>query len=105
MVGSLRPGAGIDEARVQLRDLAKRAGLAYPATNRDAGFSARPASEVAHQGMGVGIYLMAMVGLVLVDLLRQCCQSPVSADGAEAAGNSDAPGFGERDRGGWWANF
>ncbi len=66
VVGSLRPGAGIDEARVQLRDLAKRAGLAYPATNRDAGFSARPASEVAHQGMGVGIYLMAMVGLVLL---------------------------------------
>ena len=66
VVGSLRRGATIDQARVQLRDLAKRLAVAYPATSRDASFSARPASEAAHEGMGIGIYLMAMVGLVLL---------------------------------------
>ncbi len=66
VVGHLRPNAQISEARAQLQTLAKRLALASPATNQDVNFLARPASEVAHKGMGSGIYLMAMVGLVLL---------------------------------------
>jgi predicted permease len=66
LAGRLRPGAQISEARAQLQTLAKRIAAAAPATNRDVRFLADPASDAAHQGMGVGIYLMAMVGLVLL---------------------------------------
>jgi predicted permease len=66
VVGHLRSGTRINEARAQLQTLAKRLALAYPSSNQGVNFIARPASEVAHEGMGVGIYLMAMVGLVLL---------------------------------------
>jgi putative ABC transport system permease protein len=66
VAGLLRPGAQISEARAQLQTLAKRLALASPATNQDVKLLAFPASVVAHEGMGLGIYLMAMVGLVLL---------------------------------------
>ncbi len=66
VAGHLRHGAKISEARAQLQTLAKRLALAYPSSNQGVNFIARPASEVAHEGMAVGIYLMAMVGLVLL---------------------------------------
>jgi putative ABC transport system permease protein len=66
VAGHLRRGARINEARAQLQTLAKRLALAYPSSNQGVNFTARPASEVAHEGMDVGLYLMAMVGLVLL---------------------------------------
>jgi predicted permease len=66
VAGRLRPGTRISEARAQLQTLAKRLALASPSSNQGVNFLARPASEVAHEGMGGGIYLMAMVGLVLL---------------------------------------
>ncbi len=66
VAGRLRPNAQLSEARAQLQTLAKRLALASPATNQDVTFLAHPASEEAHEGMGLGIYLMAMVGLVLL---------------------------------------
>jgi len=66
LAGHLRQGAEISEARAQLQTLAKRLALAYPSSNQGVDFIARPASEAAHEGMEVGIYLMAMVGLVLL---------------------------------------
>ena len=66
VAGYLRHGAKISEARAQLQTFAKRLALAYPSSNQGVNFTARPASEVAHEGMAIGIYLMAMVGLVLL---------------------------------------
>ncbi len=66
VAGRLRPNAQLSEARAQLQTLAKRIALAYPATNQHVNFLASPASVVAHEGLEVGIYLMAMVGLVLL---------------------------------------
>ena len=66
VAGRLRPNAQLSEAQAQLQTLAKRLALASPATNQDVNFRAHPASEAAHEGMGVGIYLMVMVGLVLL---------------------------------------
>jgi len=66
VAGRLRRGTQISEARAQLQTLAKRLALGSPATNQDVKFLAYPASEVAHEGMGLGIYLMVMVGLVLL---------------------------------------
>jgi len=66
LAGHLRRGAQISEARAQLEGLAKRLALASPGTNQDVRFLARPASEVLHEGMGTGMYLMAMVGFVLL---------------------------------------
>ncbi len=66
VAGYLRPGAQLSEVRAQLDVLAKRLALASPATNQGVRFVVRPASERAHQGMETGIYLMAMVGLVLL---------------------------------------
>ncbi len=66
VAGRLRPGAQLSEARAQLEGLAKRLALASPATNQDVRFLARPASERTYQGMQTGIYMMAMVGLVLL---------------------------------------
>jgi predicted permease len=66
LAGHLRPGAPISEARAQLQTLAKRLALASPATNQDVSFLAYPASEAAHEGGQLGVYLMAMVGLVLL---------------------------------------
>jgi predicted permease len=66
VAGRLRPGAQLGEARAQLEGLAKRLAIAFPATNQDVRFLARPASEWTYQGMQTGIYMMAMVGLVLL---------------------------------------
>ena len=66
LAGRLRPGAQLPEARAQLQTLAKRLALAFPATNKDVNFLAYPASKVRHEGISLGFYLMAMVGLVLL---------------------------------------
>jgi predicted permease len=66
LAGRLRPGAQLPEARAQLQTLAKRLALALPATNQDVNFPVYPASKVRHEGIELGYYLMAMVGLVLL---------------------------------------
>ena len=66
VAGHLRSNTQISEARAQLQTLAQRLALAFPATNHGVRFLARPASEWTYQGMQTGIYLMAMVGLVLL---------------------------------------
>ena len=66
LAGRLRPGVQLPEARAQLQTLAKRLALALPATNTDVNFLAYPASKVRHEGISLGFYLMAMVGLVLL---------------------------------------
>jgi putative ABC transport system permease protein len=66
LAGRLRGNSRVSEARAQLQTLAKRLALASPATNQDVRFLANPTSEAEHEGMGLGIYLMAMVGLVLL---------------------------------------
>jgi putative ABC transport system permease protein len=66
VVGHLRPKAQISEARAQLQTLAKRLALASPATNQGVTYIAHPAFKLAREEMEAGIYLMAMVGLVLL---------------------------------------
>ena len=66
VAGHLRPNIQLTEAGAQLQTLAKRLALAFPASNHDARFLAWPASEWTYQGMQTGIYMMAMVGLVLL---------------------------------------
>ena len=66
VAGYPHQGTKIAEARAQLQTLAKRLALAYPSSNETVNFLARPASEVAHEGMAAGLYLTAMVGLVLL---------------------------------------
>jgi predicted permease len=66
LAGRLRPGTSLSEARVQLQTLAKRLALTFPSTNQDVKFLAFPASEVSRGEMEWGIYLMAMVSLVLL---------------------------------------
>lgn len=66
VAGYLRPGTQLSEARAQLDVVAKRLALSFPATNEGVTFAVRPASEQAHQRMETGIYLLAMVCLVLL---------------------------------------
>jgi predicted permease len=66
VAGHLRPNTPISEARAQLQTLAQRLALAFPASNHDVRFLARPAFEWTCQGMQTGIYMMVMVGLVLL---------------------------------------
>src|SRR5208337_4027944 len=66
LAGRLRPGAQLPEARAQLQTLAKHLALAFPATDQDVNFPVYPASKVRHEGIELGYYLMAMVGLVLL---------------------------------------
>ena len=66
VVGRLRTGADISQARAQLETLAKRLDMASPATNRDVEFLAYAAPDAAGEGIRLGIYLMLMVGLVLL---------------------------------------
>jgi len=66
LVGRLRPGAQLPEARVQLQTLAKRLALASPATNQDANFRVYPPSQAPRDGIQLGYYAMAMVGLLLL---------------------------------------
>jgi putative ABC transport system permease protein len=66
VAGHLRPDSQISEASAQLQTLAKRLALAFPATNHDVRFLAFPASKWTYQRMQTGIYMMAMVGLVLL---------------------------------------
>jgi len=62
----LRSGAHLGEAQAQLQALAKRLALAYPATNRNVKFIARPAFKLAPEDARAGGLLMSMVGLVLL---------------------------------------
>ena len=66
LAGRLQPGAQLSEASAQLEGIGKRLAMAYPATNEGVRFLAEPASKVAREGMASGVYLMAMVGLVLL---------------------------------------
>jgi putative ABC transport system permease protein len=66
VTGRLRPGARLGEARAQLQTLARRIQMASPATNRDVGFFAHPASDAVREALAPGLYMMAMVGLVLL---------------------------------------
>lgn len=66
VVGRLSPGASIAEARAQLRILARRLALAFSATNQGVEFPASPAGTADKTDLQFGIYLMAMVGLVLL---------------------------------------
>jgi predicted permease len=66
LVGRLRPGARLPEARAQIQTLAKRLALASPATNRDANFRVYAPSQAPQEGIQQGYYAMAMVGLLLL---------------------------------------
>ena len=66
LAGRLRPGARMSEARAQLAALAKRIERESPATNQNVRFLAYPASDGDRERMAPGIYLMAMVALVLL---------------------------------------
>jgi predicted permease len=66
VAGRLRPGVSIGEARAQLQTLARRIAMASPATNRDIAFFAHPAADADREALAPGLYMMAMVGLVLL---------------------------------------
>lgn len=66
LVGRLSPGASIAQARAQLRTLARRLALASSVTNRDVEFAASPAAVAGKADLRFGMYLIAMVGLVLL---------------------------------------
>ncbi|MGD0125175.1 MAG: ABC transporter permease [Terriglobia bacterium] len=66
LAGLLRPAAQLGEAQAQLQAIAKRLALAFPATNRDVNFVARPALRLSPEDARAGGLLMAMVGLVLL---------------------------------------
>jgi len=66
VAGYLRRGTKIDEARAQLKTLAKRLASAYPSSNQGVNFAARPALELTLQTAGPALFFMAMVGLVLL---------------------------------------
>lgn len=66
VAGYLRPDTQLSEVRAQLDVVAKRLTLSFPDTNKGVRFVARPASERVHQQLETGIYLMAMVCLVLL---------------------------------------
>jgi macrolide transport system ATP-binding/permease protein len=66
LVARLRPDSRLEQARTQLQTLASRLSETYPATNKEVTFRAIPAAEKAREGLGSGLFLMAMVGLVLL---------------------------------------
>ncbi len=69
-LGRLRPGATVEQARVELDALGKRLAAFYPATNKDRVFVAY---EYAKERMQVGLKLSAAVlGLVSLVLLVAC---------------------------------
>ena len=66
-LGRLRPGAMLEEARVELDVLGKRLAEAYPATNRHRVFTAYSyASDRMKAGLLVGGIVLALVSLVLL---------------------------------------
>ena len=66
-LGRLRPGATLEEARVELDVLGKRLAEAYPATNRHRVFTAYSyASDRMKAGLLVGGIVLALVSLVLL---------------------------------------
>ena len=66
VAGRLSPAASIAEARAQLRTLAKRLAFSSSATNQGVGFAASPAAVSDKADLQFGVYLIAMVGLVLL---------------------------------------
>ncbi len=66
LAGYRRGGVQLEEVRAQLETLAQRIALSSPDTNRDISFRAAPDTVADRDGLTLGIYLMAMVGLVLL---------------------------------------
>jgi putative ABC transport system permease protein len=66
VVARLRPKARLEQARTQLQTLASRLAQAYPASNKENDFLVISAAEEARQGLKSGLFLMAMVSLVLL---------------------------------------
>jgi len=66
VAGRLSPGASIAQARAQLRTLARRLAMASSTTNQGVEFAASPAGTAGKSDLQFGIYLIAMVGLVLL---------------------------------------
>jgi predicted permease len=66
VVARLQPKARLEQARTQLHTLANRLAQAYPASNKGNDFIVISAAEQARQGLKSGLFLMAMVSLVLL---------------------------------------
>lgn len=67
MVGRLRPGVNLEEAQVQVSTVTDRLSAAFPDTNRDRRMTLTSEAERWRASVvDNGVYLMAMVGLVLL---------------------------------------
>ena len=66
LVARLKPNARVSQARVELETLAARLSSSYPAADKDIRLRVVPASEKERAGLASGLFLMAMVGLVLL---------------------------------------
>jgi predicted permease len=66
LVARLQTGVGVSQAQAQMNTLASRLASSYPADDKGIAFRLIPATEQARQGLGAGLFLMAMVGLVLL---------------------------------------
>jgi predicted permease len=66
LVARLKPNARLNQARAELETLAARLSSSYPAADKDIRFHVVPASEKERAGLASGLFLMAMVGLVLL---------------------------------------
>jgi predicted permease len=66
LIARLRPGAGVEEARGQIRTVSERLATAFPDTNRDLRAQIAPlAEDVTRQVRGSLLLLLAAVGAVL----------------------------------------
>ncbi|HEV2387014.1 MAG TPA: ABC transporter permease [Candidatus Acidoferrales bacterium] len=66
LMARLGPAATLAGAQTQLRTLAERLAVSHPADDKGISFRAIRAAEKMHQGLGTGLFLMAMAGLVLL---------------------------------------
>ena len=66
LVARLKPNARVNQARVELETLAARLSSSYPVADKDIRLRVVPASEKERAGLASGLFLMAMVGLVLL---------------------------------------
>lgn len=66
LVARLKPNAGLRQARAEMETLAARLSSSYPASDKGIRLQVIPAGDKEHAGLGSGLFLLAMVGLVLV---------------------------------------